>query len=102
MSTSTLTRRMPTKRDGFSWARIPQDSGGVLYRLYRRDMRGVLHVELLPFSSDWECCRCVVARRLREARHRLRDTVDDIDLEIMGLTLELSCRRFRRSARMTC
>lgn len=84
MSTSTLTRRMPTKRDGFSWARIPQQNGGVLYRLYRRDMRGVMHATILPYPVNAD--RTEIAGELRLERHRLRNTVDEIDLEIMGVT----------------
>lgn len=93
--THPATRKLPAHRGCFSYARVPLDGGGVVYRLFRRDQNRVLHAEMLTFHSDGECCRCVVARRLREARHRLRDTVDDIDLEIMGLTPEL-CGANRR------
>jgi hypothetical protein len=81
-----ITRKLPAHRGCFSYARIPLEGGGVAYRLFRRDQNRVLHAEMLTFPSDWMCCRCVVARKLRAARHRLRNTVDEIDMEIMGVT----------------
>ena len=63
---------------------VPQDGGGVVYRLFRRDMRRALHAELCNFHSD--CTRQLIAKTLRAARHRLRNTVDEIDLQIMGVT----------------
>lgn len=79
----SLTRRMPHNRNRFCWARIPQDSGAVLYRLYRRDMRGAVHAVLRNFAA---VDRHEMAQELNIARHQLRNTVDDIDLEIMGMT----------------
>lgn len=77
-----LTRRMPRNRNGFCWARIPQESGGVLYRLYRRDMRGAVHAALRNFAT---ADRRAMAEELNIARHQLRNTVDDIDLALMGV-----------------
>jgi hypothetical protein len=76
-------RRMPHNRNHFCWARIPQDSGGVLYRLYRRDQRGVVHAVLLNFPSDME--RSFIGHQLNIARHQLRDAVDEIDPALMGV-----------------
>lgn len=77
-----LTRRTPSRRDRFCWARIPQDSGGVLYRLYRRDMQGAVHAVLRNFKI---IDRHEMAEELNIARHQLRNTVDDIDLALMGV-----------------
>lgn len=77
------TPKLPAHRGCFSYARIPQAGGGVVYRLFRRDMNRVLHAELLPFHRD--CTRQLIAETLRVARHRLRNTVDEIDLELMGV-----------------
>jgi len=84
MTDRHLTRKPPAPRGSFSYARIPLLGGGVAYRLFRRDQRRVLHAELLPFHPD--CDRRTIARDLHAARHRLRNTVDEIDLEIMGVT----------------
>lgn len=79
----SLTRRTPRNRNGFCWARIPQDSGGMLYRLYRRDQRGVVHAVLCNFPGDAD--RAEMAGELNIARHQLRNTVDDVDLALMGV-----------------
>ncbi len=78
-----FTRRMPRNRNGFCWARIPQDGGGVLYRLYRRDMRRAVHAVLRNFPGD--ALRGEMASELNIARHQLRNAVDEIDLALMGV-----------------
>lgn len=79
-----FTRKLPAHCGSFSYARIPQAGGVVVYRLFRRDMRRALHVEICKFTPNvW---RPTMARVLRAARHRLRNTVDEIDLQIMGVT----------------
>ncbi len=82
--THPTTRKLPAHKGVFSYARIPMDGGGVAYRLFRRDMRRALHAELRNFHPD--CSRSLIARELNIARHQLRNTVDEIDLEIMGVT----------------
>lgn len=77
-----LPRRMPHNRNGFCWARIPQDSGAILYRLYRRDMRGAVHAVLRNFAT---VDRRAMAEELNIARHQLRNSVDDVDLALMGV-----------------
>ena len=77
-----LTRRTPHNRNGFCWARIPQDSGSVLYRLYRRDQRGAVHAVLRNFTA---LDRHAMAEELNIARHQLRNSVDDVDLALMGV-----------------
>jgi hypothetical protein len=84
MAKRSFTRKLPAHRGTFSYARIPQDGGGVTYRLFRRDMRRALHAELCTFHPD--CDRRLIAQHLRTARRQLRDTVDEIDLEFLGAT----------------
>lgn len=79
-----ITRKSPAKSNGFSWGRFPMgETGIVAYRLFRRDHRGALHtrcIDLRPGDS-----RCSIATSLRRARRSLRDQVDEIDLEAMGV-----------------
>lgn len=79
-----ITRKLPLHRGVFSYSRIPTDGGGVMFRLFRRDMRRVLHAESLPFHPD--CTRKLIADTLRKARRRLRDQVDEVDLKLMGVS----------------
>lgn len=74
----------PKQTAPFSWTRIPETHGVVLFRLYRRDMRGVLHYELHRFPITTP--RAEIACSLLQARKRLREFVDEIDLKIMGVT----------------
>lgn len=76
-------RRMPHNRNHFCWARIPQQDGCTLYRLYRRDQRGVVHAVLRNFPGDM--AHAEMAGELNIARHQLRNTVDDVDLALMGV-----------------
>jgi hypothetical protein len=87
MATKTLkSRKLPQHRGVFSYARIPTDGGGVVYRLFRRDMKRVLHCEMRVFHPDYP--RAARARDLNKARHQLRDLVDDIDLKLLGVSDE--------------
>jgi len=56
----------------------------VIWRLFRRDQSGRLHCSLHAYSDRDQ--REFIADELRHARHQLRNRVDDIDLEIMGVT----------------
>lgn len=80
-----ITRKSPTKSEGFSWGRFPMgDTGVVAYRLFRRDESGALHarsVDLKPGDS-----RSEIAHKLRRERRALRDQVDEINLEAMGVS----------------
>lgn len=79
-----MTRRPPKKSAGFSWGRFPMgDTGVVSYCLFRRDNRGALHWHILDFKGDET--RYEIARRLRTAKRRLRDRVDEIDPADMGV-----------------
>lgn len=79
-----MTRRPPQKSGGFSWGRFPMgDTGVVSYRLFRRDHRGALHFFMVDFRGDET--RYEMACRLRAAKRRLRDRVDEVDLAAMGV-----------------
>lgn len=80
-----FTCKLPSHHGKFSYARIPQfDSiGGVTYRLFRRDDRGAVHYQQCVFEGH--CSIANAARDLNIARHQLRNTVDDIDLALMGV-----------------
>lgn len=83
-----FTRKLPAHHGCFSYARFPhQDTtgsfSGVIYRLFRRDQRGALHAETRNFHPD--CSRRFIAVELNVARHQLRNTVDEIDLALMGV-----------------
>lgn len=77
-----LVRKTPRKTRGFSWSRLPDDQA-VTYRLTRADVRGRLYAEQRRFPRD--CSRGVIARVVLNARHRLRDTVDEISLRQLGV-----------------
>lgn len=78
------TRRPPKKNGGSAWGRFPLgDTAITAYRLFRRDHTGAIHTHSLhSYPHDQ---RRDIALALREARHCLRDRVDEIDLAAMGL-----------------
>ena len=78
-----MTRRAPKKSVGFSWGRFPMGEGLVCYRLFRRDHSGSLHMLAVDFRPGMP--RVALARQLRIARRALRDQVDTIDLQAMGV-----------------
>lgn len=79
-----IARRAPKETMGFSWGRFPTtDGSAVTWRLYRRDHRRALHMHVLTFFAHDD--RAVIAGHLRRARRYLRDKVDDIDLQAMGV-----------------
>jgi hypothetical protein len=73
----------PKASSRFSWARVPSASAFVTFRLYRRDMHGVIHVEILRFPTSES--RMHIACELLKARGRLLNLVDGIDLRILGV-----------------
>lgn len=78
------TRKLPARRGSFSWGRAPEPARGiVIWRLFRRDQSGLLHGCQRTFSDRDP--REFIAAELRDARHHLRNKVDEIDLEIMGV-----------------
>jgi hypothetical protein len=79
-----MARKLPSHRGVFSYSRIPLAEGSVVYRLFRRDQRGALHCEMRNFHPD--CKPSFIAIELNRARHQLRDQVDTVDLELMGVT----------------
>ncbi len=82
--THPYTRKLPARRGSFSWGRAPEPTRGmVIWRLFRRDQSGRLHCSLHAYSDRDP--RETIADELRHARHHLRNKVDEIDLEIMGV-----------------
>lgn len=72
-------RRTPKRTTGFSWGRtIDRVMGGhvLVYRLFRRDLKGALHIELREFALHDH--RRHIALQLLKARQVLRDRVDAI------------------------
>jgi len=81
----SVTRRAPKSNGGFSWGRfLDKPSGIVMYRLFRRDQTGALH--LLGLNFYRHDARRDIALALRAACHRLRDRVGEIDLAAIGVT----------------
>jgi hypothetical protein len=79
MKRTHLTRRGPKQYRGFTWCRIPLGETGVVsYRLFRRDYRGALHMAALNFICE---TREEIAAAVKRRRHKLRDQVDEIDLQ---------------------
>ena len=79
-----LRGRAPKKTGGFSWGRSLSAGGLVMWRLFRRDQRGALHMKQITPRSEWS--RAAIATELNRARHALRDQVDTVDLELMGVS----------------
>ena len=70
-----------------TWARIIEPGReGVIYRLSRRDLNGRLLFEQRAFSGVEP--REYIARTIWHARIRLRETVDSVDLVLLGLVEE--------------
>jgi hypothetical protein len=72
-------RRLPKRTEGFAWGRsIDKVMGGhaLTYRLFRRDLRGALHISTLQFSLTDH--RRHIALQLLIARRDLRERVDRI------------------------
>jgi hypothetical protein len=77
-----FARRQPGKGHGLTWARFPTvDGSAVIYRLWRRDNNRKPHQVEKAFFTDAEPAH--IARVLRQAKRKLRDRVDEIDLEAM-------------------
>jgi hypothetical protein len=88
MNSRHLRGRAPKKTAGFCWGRVVRD-GTVTYRLFRRDQRGALHYFIRTWSAEEiaraENIREIIAIETHRARHALRDQVDTVDLELMGV-----------------
>lgn len=79
-----IERRAPKETLGFAWGRFPTFGGSAItWRLYRRGHRRALHMHVLTFFAHDD--RVVIAGHLRRARRYLRDKVDEIDLQAMGV-----------------
>lgn len=72
-------RRLPKRTEGFAWGRsIDKVLGGhaLTYRLFRRDLKGALHIETRAFYLTDH--RRHIALQLLIARRQLREKVDAI------------------------
>lgn len=77
-----FARRAPKRNQGLSWGRFPTDDGSaVVYRIFRRELSGKLHMEARTFFTGTEPAH--IAKVLRSLKRQLRDRVDEIDLEAM-------------------
>lgn len=83
-----FTRKRPTGNGSFSWSRQAAPDGTVVWRLFRRDQRNALHCKTVSYPPREQCelVAPLIAAQLRAARHQLRNTVDEIDLALMGVT----------------
>lgn len=79
------SHRHPRKVRGFTWSRVPGAAGNITYRLFRHDMHGVLHCAIVRFDPDKQDRRAMAAK-LKSKRHDLRNQVDTIDLQLLGVT----------------
>lgn len=74
-----FTRRAPKRNQGLSWGRYPtDDSSAVVYRIFRRELTGKLHMEARTFFTGTEPAH--IAKVLRSLKRQLRDRADEIDL----------------------
>lgn len=81
----TFTHKQPAKGRArpFAWGRKLEQHGSVVcYALFRRDHAGRLHSLSLQYLVG-VAPRSMIARDLMAARKRLRDRVDEIDLQAM-------------------
>lgn len=82
MTRNRFTKRAPRRNWGLSWGRHPTADGmSVEYRLWRRDYTGKVHLEKREFLIGTDPAQ--IASVLRQAKRKLRDDVDEIDLEAM-------------------
>ncbi|MBE5272148.1 hypothetical protein [Stenotrophomonas sp. B2] len=72
-------RRLPKRTEGFAWGRsIDRVMGGhvLTYRLFRRDLKGALHISMRQFALTEH--RRFIAMALRQMRKDLAAKVDAI------------------------
>ena len=80
-----MARRPPRKAGGFSWGRFPIDDGRtVSWRLFRRDLAGRLYPRVVDAKANTS--RAEVAAEVWQARIALREQVDEIVLQQLGVT----------------
>lgn len=83
-----LEPRRPRKDRDVTWSRSRAHDGGVQWSLWRRDRRNALHLMFVTLTAEqlnmgldrW------TAQRIRDAKRKLRDQVDEIDLALMEQT----------------
>jgi len=81
-------RRLPKRTEGFAWGRsIDKVLGGhvLTYRLFRRDLRGALHISMRQFALTDH--RRFIAMALRHMRKDLAAKVDAIGYALIEAEL---------------
>lgn len=81
-------RRLPKRTEGFAWGRsIDRVMGGhvLTYRLFRRDLKGALHISMRQFALTDH--RCFIAMALRQMRKDLAAKVDAIGYALIEAEL---------------
>lgn len=79
MTNIRYDRRLPKRTEGFAWGRsIDRVMGGhvLTYRLFRRDLKGALHISMRQFALTDH--RRFIAMALRQMRKDLAAKVDAI------------------------
>lgn len=79
MTPHRYDRRLPKRTEGFAWGRsIDRVMGGhvLTYRLFRRDLKGALHISMRQFALTEH--RRFIAMALRQMRKDLAVKVDAI------------------------
>ena len=79
MTDHRYDRRLPKRTEGFAWGRsIDKVLGGhvLTYRLFRRDLRGALHISMRQFALTDH--RRFIAMALRQMRKDLAAKVEDL------------------------
>ncbi|WP_223495884.1 hypothetical protein [Stenotrophomonas indicatrix] len=91
MTKTHCNGRLPKRTEGFAWGRaIDKVMGGhvLIYRLFRRDLKGALHIETRAFSLTDH--RRHIALQLLIARRQLREKVDAIGYAL--IEAEYACQ----------
>lgn len=80
-----LERRAPRAAGGFSWGRFPIEDGRAMsWRLFRRDLTGRLYPKVVNAKAG--ASRSAIAGQVWRARIELRDQVDEVVLQQLGVT----------------
>lgn len=78
-----MKHKHPNPHTRFSLAIVPTD-GGITYRMSRRDITNRLHFAQMTFQDGMD--RGEFACALRKLHRELLDKVDQVELEVLGVT----------------
>ena len=78
-----MKHKRPNPHTRFSLAIIPAE-GGFTYRLFRRDIMNRLHFAQMTLQDGMD--RAEFACALRKLHRELLDKVDQVELEVLGVT----------------